>query len=100
MGEEEQELTGGNASGTVVQVGGTVRKPWIENTSSMETSLAFKTMRWRTTIPERRVASCRTLVCLFVCLFARSATDVLQILQFSFAAGRCTQTRCLQGALR
>ena len=40
MGEEEQELTGGNASGTVVQVGGTVRKPWIENTAVVHSYLA------------------------------------------------------------
>ncbi len=40
MGEEEKELTGGNASGQVVQVGGTVRKPWIENTSVVQSFLA------------------------------------------------------------
>lgn len=40
MGEEEQELTGGNASGSVVRVGGTVRKPWIENTSVVQSFLA------------------------------------------------------------
>ncbi|TFD34131.1 phosphotransferase [Cryobacterium cryoconiti] len=41
MGEEEQELTGGNASGAVVQVGGTVRKPWIENTAFVQSYLAI-----------------------------------------------------------
>ena|SRR5680860_806132 len=40
MGSEEKELTGGNASGNVVQVGGTVRKPWIENTSVVQSFLA------------------------------------------------------------
>ena len=39
MSEEEQELTGGNASGSVVRVGGTVRKPWIENTSFVQSYL-------------------------------------------------------------
>ena len=32
MGEEPYELTGGNASGSVIRVGNTVRKPWIDNT--------------------------------------------------------------------
>ena len=36
MGEEEIELTGGNASGSVVRVGDTVRKPWIDNTSVVQ----------------------------------------------------------------
>lgn len=40
MGEEEQELTGGNASGRVVRVGGTVRKPWIDNSAVVQTYLA------------------------------------------------------------
>lgn len=31
MGPEGQELTGGNASGRVVRIGNTVRKPWLEN---------------------------------------------------------------------
>lgn len=31
MVEDEQELTGGNASASVVRVGHTVRKPWLEN---------------------------------------------------------------------
>ena len=39
MGEEEQELTGGNASGSVVRVGGTVRKPWIDNSSVVQSYL-------------------------------------------------------------
>jgi Ser/Thr protein kinase RdoA (MazF antagonist) len=36
MVEEEQELTGGNASGRVVRIGGTVRKPWLENSSAAQ----------------------------------------------------------------
>ena len=40
MGEDELELTGGNASGAVVRVGDTVRKPWISNTSVMQSYLA------------------------------------------------------------
>ncbi|MDJ0324232.1 phosphotransferase [Cryobacterium sp. PH31-AA6] len=40
MGEEEKVLTGGNASGHVIQVGATVRKPWIENTSVVQSFLA------------------------------------------------------------
>ncbi len=32
---EEQELSGGNASGRVVRVGGTVRKPWTGATASV-----------------------------------------------------------------
>jgi hypothetical protein len=40
MGEDEQELTGGNASGRVVRVGGTVRKPWIDNASVVQSYLA------------------------------------------------------------
>lgn len=30
--DDEEVLTGGNASGAVVRVGGTVRKPWLPNT--------------------------------------------------------------------
>ncbi|TFD74752.1 phosphotransferase [Cryobacterium fucosi] len=40
MGEEEHELTGGNASGRVVRVGGTVRKPWIGNSPVVQSYLA------------------------------------------------------------
>jgi hypothetical protein len=32
----EQELTGGNASGRVVRIGHTVRKPWLENSSAVQ----------------------------------------------------------------
>lgn len=40
MGDAEQELTGGNASGRVVRVGETVRKPWARNTSMVQDYLA------------------------------------------------------------
>ena len=40
MGAEEHELTGGNASGSVVRVGGTVRKPWIDNSPVVQSHLA------------------------------------------------------------
>ena len=40
MGEIEQELTGGNASGRVVRVGSTVRKPWIDNSPVVQSYLA------------------------------------------------------------
>ena len=36
MVEEEEELTGGNASESVVRVGHTVRKPWLENSSAVQ----------------------------------------------------------------
>lgn len=39
MGEKEIELPGGNASGSVVRLGGTVRKPWIDNTSAVQGDL-------------------------------------------------------------
>ena len=39
MCDEEQELTGGNASGRVVRLGETVRKPWIGNTSVVQSYL-------------------------------------------------------------
>ncbi|MHA7306232.1 phosphotransferase [Arthrobacter sp. TMN-49] len=39
MCDEEQELTGGNASGRVVRIGETVRKPWIDNTSAVQSYL-------------------------------------------------------------
>ena len=40
MSEIEQELTGGNASGRVVRVGSTVRKPWIDNSPVVQSYLA------------------------------------------------------------
>ena len=40
MGEDEHELTGGNASGRVVRVGNTVRKPWVDNTPVTQRYLA------------------------------------------------------------
>ena len=40
MGEDEHELTGGNASGRVVRVGNTVRKPWVDNTPVAQSYLA------------------------------------------------------------
>ena len=40
MAEVEDELTGGNASGRVVRVGNTVRKPWLENSSGVQNYLA------------------------------------------------------------
>ncbi len=36
MVEDEQELTGGNASESVVRIGQTVRKPWLENSSGVQ----------------------------------------------------------------
>ena len=36
MVPEEQELTGGNASGRVVRIGNTVRKPWLENSAAVQ----------------------------------------------------------------
>lgn len=39
MVEYEQELAGGNASGRVVRVGDTVRKPWLENSSTVQSYL-------------------------------------------------------------
>ena len=40
MGEDEHELTGGNASGRVVRAGNTVRKPWVDNTPVAQSYLA------------------------------------------------------------
>ena len=39
MVEDEQELTGGNASESVVRIGRTVRKPWLENSSAVQSYL-------------------------------------------------------------
>lgn len=39
MVQEEQELTGGNASESVVRIGHTVRKPWLENSSAVQNYL-------------------------------------------------------------
>lgn len=39
MVEDEQELTGGNASESVVRVGHTVRKPWLENSPVVQNYL-------------------------------------------------------------
>ena len=39
MGEAEQELAGGNASGVVVLVDGTVRKPWIDKSPVVQSFL-------------------------------------------------------------
>lgn len=39
MVEDEQQLTGGNASESVVRVGHTVRKPWLENSSTVQSYL-------------------------------------------------------------
>ena len=39
MAGDEQELTGGNASGSVVRVGHTVRKPWLENSAAVQSYL-------------------------------------------------------------
>lgn len=36
MVEDEQALTGGNASESVVRIGRTVRKPWLENSSAVQ----------------------------------------------------------------
>lgn len=41
MTGEEQELTGGNASGSVVRVGDTVRKPWLANSSMVQGYLSI-----------------------------------------------------------
>jgi Ser/Thr protein kinase RdoA (MazF antagonist) len=38
--ERERELTGGNASGRVVRVGGTVRKPWARNSPLVQAYVA------------------------------------------------------------
>ncbi|UZX01361.1 phosphotransferase [Arthrobacter sp. CDRTa11] len=40
MVPEEQELAGGNASESVVRIGHTVRKPWVENSSAVQSYLA------------------------------------------------------------
>lgn len=40
MSEIEHELTGGNASGRVVRVGSTVRKPWIDTSPVVQNYLA------------------------------------------------------------
>ena len=39
MVEDEQELTGGNASKSVVRIGDTVRKPWLETSSAVQSYL-------------------------------------------------------------
>ncbi len=39
MVEDEQELTGGNASESVVRIGHTVRKPWMENSAAVQSYL-------------------------------------------------------------
>lgn len=39
MIEDEQELTGGNASASVLRIGRTVRKPWLENSSGVQSYL-------------------------------------------------------------
>src|SRR6476659_1369579 len=39
MVADEQELTGGNASESVVRIGQTVRKPWLENSSAVQSYL-------------------------------------------------------------
>ena len=38
---EEEPLTGGNASGRVVRVGETVRKPWLESSPSVQTFMGL-----------------------------------------------------------
>ncbi len=40
MVEDEQELTGGNASESVVRIGHTVRKPWMENSAAVQSYLS------------------------------------------------------------
>lgn len=40
MTEHERELTGGNASGRVVRVGSTVRKPWTRGSASVQAYVA------------------------------------------------------------
>lgn len=39
MTEEEQELTDGNASQSVVRIDNTVRKPWLENSAAVQSYL-------------------------------------------------------------
>lgn len=39
MAEDEQELTGGNASESVVRIGHTVRKPWLDNSPAVQSYL-------------------------------------------------------------
>jgi tRNA A-37 threonylcarbamoyl transferase component Bud32 len=39
VADDEQELTGGNASESVVRIGNTVRKPWLENSSVVQSYL-------------------------------------------------------------
>ena len=39
MVADEQELTGGNASESVVRIGHTVRKPWLENSAAVQSYL-------------------------------------------------------------
>lgn len=39
MAEDEQELTGGNASESVVRIGNTVRKPWLEKLAVVQSYL-------------------------------------------------------------
>lgn len=39
MVEDEQELTGGNASESVVRIGNTVRKPWLEKSAVVQNYL-------------------------------------------------------------
>jgi Ser/Thr protein kinase RdoA (MazF antagonist) len=39
MVEDEQALTGGNASESVVRIGNTVRKPWLENSYAVQNYL-------------------------------------------------------------
>jgi len=36
VAEDEQELTGGNASESVVRLGHTVRKPWLQNSAAVQ----------------------------------------------------------------
>lgn len=40
MVDDEQELSGGNASECVVRIGDTVRKPWLENSAAVQSYLA------------------------------------------------------------
>ncbi|MBA4102724.1 phosphotransferase [Arthrobacter sp. KFRI-F3372] len=40
MVADEQELAGGNASGRVVRIGNTVRKPWLEHSAAVQEYLA------------------------------------------------------------
>jgi hypothetical protein len=39
VAEDEQELTGGNASESVVRIGNTVRKPWLEKSAVVQSYL-------------------------------------------------------------